>query len=99
MCVCVCVCDIHMDLTEMHMNAFLTHTLLYFFPFFIFIFNYYGSESESDVTYGHNDVIFSVTNNQTNYCFPRYNAFTITDNKMRRYYNLLYYYHFIFQFI
>ncbi len=32
---------------------------------------------------------FSVTSNQTNYCFPRYNAVTVTvtDNKMQRYYN------------
>ncbi len=35
-------------------------------------------------------LLFSVTSNQTNYCFPRYNAVTVTDNKMRRYYNLLY---------
>ncbi len=34
-------------------------------------------------------LLFSVTSNQTNYCFPRYNAVTVTDNKMRRYYNLL----------
>ncbi len=37
-----------------------------------------------------NGVIVSVTSNQTNYCFPRYNAVTVTDNKMRRYYNLYY---------
>ncbi len=30
-------------------------------------------------------LLYSVTSNQTNYCFPRYNAVTITDNKMRRY--------------
>ncbi len=36
-----------------------------------------------------NRVIVSVTSNQTNYCFPRYNAVTVTDNKIRRYYNLL----------
>ncbi len=34
-------------------------------------------------------LLFSVRSNQTNYCFPRYNAVTVTDNKMRRYYNLL----------
>ncbi len=34
-------------------------------------------------------LLFSVTSNQTNYCVPRYNAITVTDNKMRRYYNLL----------
>ncbi len=34
-------------------------------------------------------LLFSVTSNQTNCCSPRYNAVTVTDNKMRRYYNLL----------
>ncbi len=34
-------------------------------------------------------LLFSVTSNQTNYCFLRYNAITVTDNKMRLYYNLL----------
>ncbi len=34
-------------------------------------------------------LLFSVTSNQTNYCFPRYNAVTVTDNKMRRYYNII----------
>ncbi len=34
-------------------------------------------------------LFFSVMSNQTNYCFSRYNAVTVTDNKMRRYYNLL----------
>ncbi len=34
-------------------------------------------------------LFFSVTSNQINYCFPRYNTVTITDNKMQHYYNLL----------
>ncbi len=32
-------------------------------------------------------LLFSVTSNEL--LFPRYNAVTVTDNKMRRYYNLL----------
>ncbi len=37
-------------------------------------------------------LLFSVTSNQTNYCFPRYNAVTVTDNKMSItiiYYNII----------
>ncbi|MGL6005947.1 DUF1523 family protein [Aeromonas sobria] len=29
-------------------------------------------------------LFFSVTSNQINYCFPRYNAVIVTDIKMRR---------------
>ncbi len=44
-------------------------------------------------------LFFSLTSDQTNYRFPRYNAFIVTDNKMWCYYNLLYYYNCIFQLI